>query len=432
MARLRRLSSHPHAVGILLALTAVTFGLGWAQKLPCRSHATDVGDPYQFRRYCYTDVKGAWSFEGLGQGEVPYVDHAVEYPVLMGAMMGVVAGVSHTAQQFFDRTSLLLLAGALVVTATTAALVGAARRADALMVALAPGAIMQGTVNWDFAAAALAGLALLAWARRRPTLAGIFLGLGVATKFYPILFLAPLLLLCARRRQLAAWVRLAATTAVVSSACYAVGWVVAGSFAMGNDGQVRNGVLQFFVSNRERAADYDSLWYVAQLLMRRFRDNPAWTFPVPTLNQLTLLALAAGVAGLAVLVWKAPTLPRLAQALFLITALFLLTNKVYSPQYTIWLVPLAVLARPRWGPFLAWQVLEVVLVGFRWQFFLRLTAAPAGLPVGFFSAAVVARDLALAYLAYTVVREMLHPAEDVVRGGDGAAPDPAGGVLSLA
>ena len=43
-----------------------------------------------------------------------------------------------------------------------------------------------------------------------------------------------------------------------------------------------------------------------------------------------------------------PTTPRLAQLGFLIVAGFLLVNKVYSPQYVLWLLPLAVLARPRW------------------------------------------------------------------------------------
>ena len=35
---------------------------------------------------------------------------------------------------------------------------------------------------------------------------------------------------------------------------------------------------------------------------------------------------------------------RRSAALFLIVAAFVITNKVYSPQYSLWLVPLAVLA----------------------------------------------------------------------------------------
>ena len=40
-------------------------------------------------------------------------------------------------------------------------------------------------------------------------------------------------------------------------------------------------------------------------------------------------------------------------------ALFLVTSKVWSQQFTLWLLPLIVLARPKWGAFLFWQVAEV-------------------------------------------------------------------------
>ena len=44
---------------------------------------------------------------------------------------------------------------------------------------------------------------------------------------------------------------------------------------------------------------------------------------------------------------------------FLLLAAFLMTNKVWSPQYVIWLVPLAVLARPRLWPYVLWQLAEI-------------------------------------------------------------------------
>ena len=56
-----------------------------------------------------------------------------------------------------------------------------------------------------------------------------------------------------------------------------------------------------------------------------------------------------------------PTRPRVAQLAFLTVTAFLLTTKVWSPQYSIWLVPLLALARPRWRMAMIWQVSEIAV-----------------------------------------------------------------------
>jgi uncharacterized membrane protein len=130
----------------------------------------------------------------------------------------------------------------------------------------------------------------------------------------------------------------------------------------------------------------------------------------------------------AALVFAAPRRPRLPQVLFLTVAGFLLVNKVDSPQYVIWLIPLAALARPRWGAFLFWQATEVVLLVMRFLFFVRFSGGDrVGINFLYFEGAVLVRDAALVLLMVLVVREVLRPGLDVVRryGDD----DPAGGVL---
>jgi uncharacterized membrane protein len=214
---------------------------------------------------------------------------------------------------------------------------------------------------------------------------------------------------------------------VTWACCNAIAFSVAGSFVFGDGAAPRNAVLRFFVFNRDRPADWDSIWFVAQELMKDLRQDPNWAFPVPTLNLLSGALLAAGMAVVARLLWKASPPPRVAQALFLATAVFVLTSKVFSPQYTIWLIPLAVLARPRWAPFVGWQLLEVVLTVMRYLYFVSLSDPGSGVPLGFFMGAVVARDLALVALMYAVVHEIRHPDDDDVRRTYGA--DPAGGVL---
>ena len=93
------------------------------------------------------------------------------------------------------------------------------------------------------------------------------------------------------------------------------------------------------------------------------------------------LFFGAWCVGVLVLGLRAPPTPRLAQLGFLVVAGFLLVNKVYSPQYVLWLLPLAVLARPRWRDQLVWQAGEVLYFGAVWWYLGGWTAsAPAAVP----------------------------------------------------
>ena len=69
---------------------------------------------------------------------------------------------------------------------------------DAALVAASPIPIFQVFTNFDALATGLAVGGLLAWARRKPTLAGVLIGLGVAAKLYPLLLLLPLVVLALR------------------------------------------------------------------------------------------------------------------------------------------------------------------------------------------------------------------------------------------
>jgi uncharacterized membrane protein len=142
----------------------------------------------------------------------------------------------------------------------------------------------------------------------------------------------------------------------------------------------------------------------------------------------TLLVLLA-CAGIAVLTLTAPRRPRFAQLAFLVVAAFILTNKVYSPQYVLWLIPLAVLARPRWRDFLIWQAGEVMYYLGIWLYLAYTSSGDAhkGLPTEGYQLAIALHLLGTVYLCAVVVRDILRPERDVVR-MDGS-DDPSGGVL---
>ena len=137
---------------------------------------------YQYTRGCYTDVFALYFAERLNEGKTPYLEHPVEYPVVIGAVMQVAAtAVSAFApderpRHFYDVTWVLLTACALVVVVTTARLAGRRRPWDAAIFAAAPLLVLHGTHQLGPVAMALAGLGLLPWARSRPLAAGVLLG----------------------------------------------------------------------------------------------------------------------------------------------------------------------------------------------------------------------------------------------------------------
>lgn len=110
-------------------------------------------------------------------------------------------------------------------------------------------------------------------------------------------------------------------------------------------------------------------------------------------------------------------------------AAFILVNKVYSPQYVLWLIPLAALARPRWRDFLIWQAGEVVYFLGIWFYLAYTTSGEKhqGLPLEGYQLAIAAHLLCTLYLCAVVVRDIMLPERDVVR-RDGS-DDPSGGVL---
>ena len=272
------------------------------------------------------------------------------------------------------------------------------------MIGLSPLLFVHAFTNWDLFAVVLATLGLWAWARRRPVLAGVLLGLGVAAKLYPVLLLLALFLLCLRAGRLRAWLRTAIATAAVWPAVNAPIAVLA-----------PENWSRFFSLNSSRAADPDSIWNLLLAASHnRILDGPLAPGETPTvLNAVVAVLLVLMVAGAAWLTLAAPVRPRVAQLAFLLVAGFLLLNKVWSPQYSLWLLPLAVLARPRWRSLLAWQATEALLWVPRLLWYLGTDNR--GIGAQWFYLAVSIRDLAVVVLMALVVRDVLHPDADPVR-----------------
>jgi uncharacterized membrane protein len=260
--------------------------------------------------------------------------------------------------------------------------------------------------------------ALWAWARSRPTLAGVLIGLGTAAKLYPLLLLLPLALLAYRSRQ---WrpVLSAAVAAVVSwlvvNLPIALAWT--------------DGWKEFYSFSERRPAEASTFWAMLKHYYPATFGNPldsGWTPPGAAVAIVLLLALAA-VSWLALTV---PARPRLAQLAFLTVLAFLLTTKVWSPQYSLWLVPLVALARPRWRMALIWQAAEIAVWVATLLWLLSGSDPNKAMTYEGLTWILLIRDAILLVLAGLVIYEMYHPEADPVRSPDDA--DPGAGVFATA
>jgi uncharacterized membrane protein len=415
------------STSVLIAATVLAMVLAFAEKVPCRSGAWNSYTK-QFQDSCYTDIYPLYYTEGLSGGKVPYTGHAVEYPVLIGGAMQAAAWLVRNVdvvirgREFYDVTAVLLALCAVAGVVATARAAGPDRRWQALLVALSPALILAAFVNWDLIAFALTALGIAAWAARRGVWAGVLLGLAVATKFYPLVVLGALLLLCLRAGRLK---ELAQTLAAAALAWLAVDLPVMLA--------APSGWAYFYEFSKNRGADWGSIWYMFEYFNVRGLGN----FQLGMLNEMSAAVSVAAYAAIALLALAAPRRPRLPQLCFLLLAAFLMTNKVWSPQYVIWLVPLAVLARPRLWPYVLWQLAEVGYFFGIWGYLIfqyRITghtfAGYQGISTGWYFALLLARFFTVALLAAYVVRDILHPERDVVRAH--GLDDPAGGVLDQA
>ncbi|MFE7134259.1 glycosyltransferase family 87 protein [Streptomyces sp. NPDC057638] len=411
---------NPVRVIVLVALGM--FALGMVQKMPCYDWAWFRGANSQYTHACYSDIPHLYLGRGFSEGLIPYFDRLpgdmeyLEYPVLTGLFMQVASwlNLSGGSIQHQEQVYWLINAGMLMICAAVIAVCVARthrrRPWDALLLALAPAFALTATINWDLLAVALTAAAMLMWSRGRALAFGVLIGLATAAKLYPVLLLGPLLLLCWRAGR---WREYG--TAVLGAAG---AWLVVNLPVMV---MAPEGWKKFYTFSQERGIDFGSFWLI---ITQRTNES----IDVETVNSYATLLMLLSCAGIAALALRARRRPRFAQLAFLVVAAFVLTNKVYSPQYVLWLIPLAALARPRWRDFLVWQVCEVFYFLGIWMYLAHTTGEKnQGLPAEGYQVAIALHLLGTLYLCAVVVRDILYPERDPVR--EDGSDDPSGGVL---
>ena len=414
-------------VRILILLSTIAYMVGALLDWPCMSNGWAAPDRYE--HLCYSDIPPLYGGRGFADGFFPYLQtppngEILEYPVLTGVFMQIAAWLTKgvliiapnaaPALTFFV-VNVILLFPFLLMAVVCASRIVKARPWDAAMIALAPTIILAGTINWDLIPIGLVMWSILLWSRKQEFWAGVILGLAVAAKFYPLILLGPWLLLCLRAGRMRDFGRLFLGTAIA--------WLVVNvPFMIGNF----EGWAHFYEFSQTRGQDWGSIWYAITL----------WGLPqIPPamLNTVATGSFLLLCAGIAALILFAPKRPRLIPMLFLVVAAFAVTNKVYSPQYVMWLVPLAALARPKWRDFLIWQAAELTYFVAIWWYLAGYGIEGAkGMTQQWYAFFTFVHVLGTAWFAGLLVRDALDPECDIVRtdGVPADEDDPAGGCLN--
>ncbi len=391
-SRSRPTASSQRLPKTVVAVLCLTLALAWFSKSRCLLVDAGWQNGEEYRGWCYTDIYPLWFVERLNAGAVPYLDHPVEYPVLTGAWMWLANQVAAVLPpdvqgQAFLQVTIAMAAACLAGTLVLLHRMGLPPR-RLLWYAAAPTLVLCAFVNWDALPVLLSTAAIWLHREDRDVAAGVAAGLGTAAKLYPALLVG--LVVVARLRQRRPRAALAHASAAVA-VWLAVNLPV---YLAAPEGWGR-----FLELSRTRPADHDSLYRIIEVELR------STSFDVPTLNLVTAaLFIVAASAVLIVGVRRRP--PADTWQLFLpLLIAFLLTSKVYSPQFSLWLLPLLALALPRPTPFLWFCAADaaVFLVRFPWLGGRQgFTPAPG---YGVFAVTIAVRAAVLAWIAWLAVRE---------------------------
>jgi hypothetical protein len=423
---------------VCLAVATLAMALGALTRAECASGAW-WQQQRQFANLCYSELPHEYARVGLAEQVAPLDDAdgrwsapglstltaATAYVVARAsqALFGVVDPVDRNdapatevasdpqvRDEAVRHTAVAAVLLALAALAATALLAGTHRRRpwDALGFAAAPVLMLSGLIGWDLLAVVCACGALWAWSRARRILTGALIGVGAGFALWPLALLVAVLALAVRSG------RSASSVPVLAAATLTWMGLNLPAYLWRPDGW-----LSYWERQLNADAGLGSLWQVSAALGLDADATLA--------NQAQLLGW---LLALAFVVWVAasPRRPRVPQLALLALVAALLVSKSVPVQASLWVLPFAVLARPRWRDLLVWQACEAFYFCATWWHLGGYTDAGGNGEDAIYPIAVLVRTAGLLWLAAVVLRDVRQPWYDPVR-ADGTADDPAGGVL---
>ena len=369
---------------VLLAIIAAL--LSFIKFDYCRTNGWSP--PSDYIHACYSDLPALFGERGLITNTWPYssATNAVEYPPVTGLAMWatsfLVSDNGNKYRNYFDVNALLI---ALLFIASVIFLKKLKPQLWYLL-PVAPAVVASLYINWDIWAVVSALAAIYYFDVGKYNKSAIALGLSIATKFFPIVLLLPIALILFRKskvKELIMYLAITSATWLLINLPFIITTPV--------------GWFRFFKLNSERAADWGSIWHALEIF--------GWK--IGPLNLISIIAFAILALAFTLFVYGIPEVPTLASIAFFIVAIFAITSKVYSPQYVLWLTPLAILAmvdKKDRSDFWIWQFAELIYHFAIWQYLAEVAGAEFAIPAGAYATAILLRVAALTWFCLRIMR----------------------------
>jgi len=372
-------------VRTLVALALFASLISFAKFSPCEN--TGWATPDQYIHACYSDLSALYVSRGLDTNTWPFAsdDNSVEYPVITAMVMYATSFAAKSPASYFNVNIFFLV----LLFLATVIVVRKIRPEFAYLSAIAPAMIASLFINWDLWGIATMMLAIYWFDRKQYLHSALILSLSISTKFLPIFLLIPIAFILwrdAKLKKLVKYVGVVAATWLAINAPFAL--------------TTPTGWWRFFKLNLERGADWGSFWLALQQL----------GINLTNLNYLSILLLLIGLTSIAVFLFELKHTPTLASVAFIVMAAVMVASKVYSPQFVLWLTPLAVIAlinKEDLHAFWLWQATEVIYHVAIWQHIASITDAKFGLGPTPYAILTLVRIAGTIYLMVVLARRAL-------------------------
>lgn len=348
----------------ILTISILACVIAFARFYPCRNR--DFSGTATLYYGCYSDIPVFWIRHGLQYHFWPLDDHTlpgtdlianpVEYPVLLSLLIWIFSFLTPITQKpwvsYFDLNVILIS----LIFIFSIFKLNQLKQKNAHLLFLSLPVLSTLFINWDVWAT-FATIMFLYYFERNNSASATWLSIAIFLKFYPIVFVIPICIKLFRQNELTKLKN------YLSKLLIGFGLINL-PFALTNF----SGWSYFYQFNFKRAIGPGSIWEVFNI----------FELKISNLNILYSLGTIFLLIIISYLYWKHFYKYRLSEYIFIYIFAFTLFSKVYSPQYIIWLTPLAILClknRLHKLLFVVWQFSELSYQIVLWPYLDSLRGA---------------------------------------------------------